>query len=108
MLAAEISRLRVALSGTPGVATLSLPFQELNVPLTSPAEEPTKNSTLLLGTSIVNSRPGLVRVCACKGIPEQSKKKTIVNMFFMKPTVYRVFFSAVDSFRFGQFSASLG
>ena len=94
MLAAEISRLSVAVSGTPGVATYSLPFQELNMPFTSPAEEPTKNSTLLLGTSMMNSRPGFVGVCAYEGAPQQSSNKVIVKIFLMKPTFTEFTFSS--------------
>src|ERR1039458_2967741 len=87
MLAAEIS-------GTPGGATYSLPFQEPNTPFTSPAEEPTKNSTLLLGTSMTNSRPGCAGVCAYEGAPQQSSNKVIARTLFMKTNLYRSLFSS--------------
>ncbi len=76
------------LRGTPGVATYSLPFQDPKTPFTSPAEEPTKNSTLLLGTSITNSRPGCAGVSANRGAPQQSSNIVIIRIFIIESLLF--------------------
>src|SRR5258708_37913118 len=89
MLAAVTSRLRVALSGTPGVAWESLPVQVLNTPLTSPADEPTKNSTLLSGTLMLKFRPVFAGVCAFKATPDKIRNKINVNFLLIKPHILK-------------------
>jgi len=83
MLGAEISSFNVALSGTPGVATPKLPFQDLNMPLTSPAEEATKNSILLLRISMVYSFVGFAGPFADVRRPEEIRSRPIVTICFI-------------------------